>query len=83
MFQTSLNDFHVSYQINAYTREANRIDDIYSELHANIQEEFHSAGVEIMSPSFTALRDGNTVAIPEALRPAGYRPHSFQVNTPS
>ena len=37
----------------------------------NIQDAFYEAGVEIMSPHFAALRDGNTVAIPEASA-AGY-----------
>jgi hypothetical protein len=37
--------------------------------------------VEIMSPHYTSLRDGNTVAIPEALRAADYRERSFRVET--
>lgn len=38
--------------------------DIYSRLHSNIQEKFNEAGVEIMSPLYAAIRDGNTVTIP-------------------
>jgi small-conductance mechanosensitive channel len=57
VLQTSLNDFHINYQINAYTREANRMMTILSELHQNIQDAFAEAGVEILSPSFTALRN--------------------------
>ena len=49
-------------------------------LHANIQDVFFAAGVEIMSPHYTSLRDGNTVAIPEPLRPAGYRPPAFRID---
>jgi len=30
---------------------------------------FHEAGIEIMSPSFSALRDGNETAIPEEYLP--------------
>jgi len=81
VLQTSLNDFHVSYEINAYTLHAPRMPDIYSELHQNIQDKFNEAGVEIMSPHFTALRDGNTVTIPENHRPAGYEPGAFRVNS--
>jgi hypothetical protein len=32
-----------------------------------------------MSPHYTSLRDGNTVAIPEASRPQGYRAPGFRV----
>jgi hypothetical protein len=51
----------------------------YSELHANIQEEFNQAGVEIMSPGYTALRDGNTVTVPKEYRREGYEAPSFRV----
>jgi hypothetical protein len=52
----------------------------YAPLHANIQEEFCAADGETMSPHFTAIRDGNTVAMPEAFRPAGYCPPAFRVD---
>jgi small-conductance mechanosensitive channel len=68
VFQTSLNDFHVSYQINAYTHQANRLDDIYSLLHQNIQDEFNKAGVEIMSPSWHSIRQGGETTIPQPYR---------------
>lgn len=60
VLQTSLNDSHISYQINAYTAEVSRM----AELHKNIQDEFSSAGVEIMSPMYLAVRDGNSVTTP-------------------
>ena len=41
---------------------------IYSDLHQNIQERFNEAGVEICSPHFSSLRDGNTIAIPEQVK---------------
>jgi small-conductance mechanosensitive channel len=64
VFQTSLNDFYVSYQINAYTKAPNQQAYIYALLHQNIQDKFNEAGVEIMSPHYRAGRDGSTVAIP-------------------
>ena len=73
VWQTALNDFYVSYEINAYTASARDMIDIYAALHARIQDTFYAAGVEIMSPHYTSLRDGNTVAIPEASRPARLR----------
>jgi len=79
VLQTSLDDSYVSYQINAFTREACDQPRLYSDLHQNIQEAFNAGGVEIMSPAYHALRDGNTVTIPEAHRPQGYEPPGFRV----
>jgi small-conductance mechanosensitive channel len=82
VLQTSLNDYHVSYQINCYTRNAERMPRTYSALHANIQDMFNQAGVEIMSPTFTALRDGNTVTIPPEDRPMDYQAPAFRIGGP-
>ena len=59
VLQTSLDDYYVSYELNAYTIDPKRMALIYSELHQNIQDHFNSAGVEIMSPAYTAYREGN------------------------
>jgi small-conductance mechanosensitive channel len=83
VLQTSLNDFHVSYQINAYAREPRGIDRVYSELHQNIQEKFNEGGIEIVSPGYTAVRDGNTVAIPPEHRPRGYEAPGFRIENPA
>ena len=77
VLQTSLNDFHVTYEINAYTDAPNQMAVIYSELHQRIQDSFNAAGVEIMSPSFAAVRDGNRMAIPDKYLPASYTPPAF------
>ncbi len=83
VWQTALNDFYVTYEINAYTRTPRDMIDTYAALHARIQDAFYAAGVEIMSPHYTSLRDGNTMAIPEAFRPADYRPQAFRVEDAS
>ena len=49
VLQTALNDFYVEYEINAYTKKADKMAGIYNELHRNIQVKFHEAGVEIAS----------------------------------
>ena len=64
VLQTSLDDFFISYQVNAYTNEPNKQALIYSSLHQHIQDEFNEAGVEIMSPHYRAMRDGNDTTIP-------------------
>ena len=79
VWQTALNDFTVTYEINAYTGTPRDMIDIYAALHANIQDAFYAAGVEIMSPHYTAIRDGNTIAIPEGSRPPGYSAPAFKI----
>jgi small-conductance mechanosensitive channel len=79
VFQTALNDFFITYQINAYTRESNKMMDIYSNLHQQIQDSFNQAGVEIMSPHYTSARDGNTIAIPDDYIGKDYIPPAFRV----
>jgi len=65
VLQTALNDYYVHYELNAYTRNANSMQQIYSELHTAIQISFQRAGIEIMSPAYTSLRDGSKITIPE------------------
>ena len=54
VLETSLSDWYPVYQINAYIREADKLAQIYSDLHQNIQDRFNEAGVEIMSPHYMA-----------------------------
>ncbi|MDL1891754.1 mechanosensitive ion channel family protein [Sphingobacteriales bacterium CHB3] len=77
--QTSLGDFYVSYQLNVFTSSPNLMEQIYSDLHARIQDKFNEAGVEIMSPHYGAMRDGNRTTIPEDHLPKGYEPQGFRI----
>ncbi len=81
VLQTSLDDFYVSYQINAFTDQANLMAVIYGELHQHIQDAFAVAGVEIMSPHYRAVRDGNVVTLPSDQLPADYMAPSFRITT--
>ena len=65
VLQTKLDDWYVVYQINAYTRNPECMAKIYSDLHQNIQDKFHAAGIEVMSPHFMGVRNTDTVFIPE------------------
>jgi small-conductance mechanosensitive channel len=69
VLQISLNDFSITYELNAYTANVKDLLHIQSELHQNIQDRFNEAGVEIMSPTFSAIRDGNQATIPEDYLP--------------
>jgi small-conductance mechanosensitive channel len=79
VLQNSLQDSYVEYQINAYTGHPLEMVNIYSALHANIQDCFYAAGVEIMSPVYSAIRDGNRTAIPAQFLPPDYRPQGFRI----
>jgi small-conductance mechanosensitive channel len=81
VLQTSLNDYSVAYQLNAYTKRPEIMPRLYDALHKNIQDEFNKAGVEIMSPAFTALRDGNTITIPADNRPPDYQTPGFRIDS--
>ena len=71
VLQTSLDDYYVSYELNAYTHIPERMAMIYSELHQNIQDWFNEAGIEIMSPGYTAYRHGDEMTIPAAYQHHG------------
>ena len=79
VLQTSLDDFYVSYQLNAYTRDASAQAHIYSELHQHIQDCCNEVGIEIMSPHYRAARDGNTSTIPAGYLPEDYKTPGFNV----
>lgn len=67
VLQTSLDDFYVSYELNAYTEAYKKLPYIYSEIHKNILDVFDEAGIEILSPGYTAARDGSLTTVPSNL----------------
>jgi small-conductance mechanosensitive channel len=79
VLHNALDDSYVQYEINAYTDKPLLMVFTYSDLRANIQDVFFAAGVEIMSPTFHAVRDGNRTAMPEEFLPPDYRPRGFRV----
>jgi small-conductance mechanosensitive channel len=80
VLQISLNDYNISYEINAYTNCPEHSPDIYSDLHKNIQDKCNELSIEIMSPSFVALRDGNHTTIPESYLADDYQAPSFNID---
>ena len=79
VLKTSLDDFYVSYEINVYTKAPEQMPLIYSNLHRNILEKFNAAGVEIMSPHYYSVRDGNASTVPSVLNADGYVPPVFNI----
>jgi small-conductance mechanosensitive channel len=79
VLQTALNDFYVTYELNAYTDTPEIMPLIYSELHQNIQNTFNEGGVEIRSPHYTQIRDGNHTTIPPDYLPPDYEAPAMRI----
>jgi small-conductance mechanosensitive channel len=52
VFQQSLNDFAVTYEINAYCQDPEKMYFIYTDLHRNILDVFNENNVQIMTPAY-------------------------------
>ncbi len=65
VLQTSLGDFSVAYQLNAYTRQASKLPAVLSDMHRHIQDCFAEASIEILSPAYEAQRDGSALTLPK------------------
>jgi small-conductance mechanosensitive channel len=61
ILQTALNDFYVTYELNAYTDQPYEMPFTYSHLHKNIQDAFNEYGVQIMSPNYLGDRSVPTL----------------------
>lgn len=79
VYQLSLDDYYVKYEINAATFAVDKKDDLYSEIHKNIQEEFNKANVEILSPIYSAIRDGNHTTVADNYVQKDYKAPSFNL----
>ena len=77
VLQTSLDDFYISYELNAFIANPHIMQLIYSELHQNIQDKFNEGGIEINSPHYVSIRDGNRVAVPEQYIAKDYEEPGF------
>ena len=63
VFQLELGEFYATYQLNAYTKEPNEMDTIYSELHKNIQIMYNEAGIDLTCSHFAILKDGKGIPV--------------------
>jgi small-conductance mechanosensitive channel len=64
VLQTALNDYHISYELTACVEDVNRYRETLSALLGSIQDAFAEAKVEILSPMYNAVRDGNRSTVP-------------------
>lgn len=75
----SLDDFYINYEINCHTKNPEKAALIYSYLHESIKNELHNAGIEILSPHYKAVRDGNVLTVPPENVPKGYIKPGFKI----
>lgn len=76
VLQKSLDDYYVSYELNAYTQHSRKMPFIYSEINKNILDIFNDAGLEILSPAYMSARDGSLTTVPSKLTPEDKSPLS-------
>ncbi len=76
----SLDDFYVNYELRAYTNKIDKLRTIYKELPQNILDKCNEAEIEILSPHYSAVRDGNQNTIPEDYLPKDYTAPGFRVH---
>ena len=74
VYQRSLADWYVEYELFAHMDKPLERVPVLSALHANIQDQFNTYGVQIMSPHFVVQPSGNVVVPPENWRPAPAAP---------
>ncbi|MDJ0842613.1 mechanosensitive ion channel family protein [Crocosphaera sp.] len=80
VLQTSLDDFYITYELRAYINLLEKRTLTLSKLHENIQDKCNEVGIEIMSPHYSAIRDGNQNTIPEDYLPEDYNIPGFRVH---
>jgi small-conductance mechanosensitive channel len=75
----SLDDFYINYEINCHTKNPEKSALIYSYLHESIKNELHNAGIEILSPHYSAVRDGGVITVPPENVPKDYVQPGFKI----
>jgi small-conductance mechanosensitive channel len=79
VWQTTLGDYAISYQLRAWSDRADLMYETHSILRANVLDEFNRAGVEIMTPVIYAHRDASELAIPQEKFPNRPQPRGIAV----
>ncbi|MEB3260721.1 MAG: mechanosensitive ion channel domain-containing protein [Cyanobacteriota bacterium] len=64
VLQNSLNDFHISYELTVCVPTELSYREIRTQLLGAIQDQFAAADVEILSPAYHAMRNGNPRTVP-------------------
>jgi small-conductance mechanosensitive channel len=79
VLETELGDFAVNYTLFAYAEDPKQARHTSAQLRRNILDLFNAEGLEIMTPSVAAVRDGNQPAIPVEYKPKPFSIPGIQV----
>lgn len=74
-----LEDSYITYELNVYTKNPQLVQR-RSELFQSMYNKCNEAGIEILSPSYYSLRDGNHSTIPADYLPKDYKSPSYKVS---
>ena len=77
--ETELGDYAVSYTLIAFTEAPEKARLTRAAVRRNALDLFNADGIEIMTPSVSALRDGNQPAIPRDFNPKPFQLPGFEV----
>jgi small-conductance mechanosensitive channel len=80
VLQKALGDFGVNYELNVFCRNADKMDQIYTELHRNIQDVFNEYNVAIMTPHYVGDTDDPKLVPKEKWFTSPAQPSSEQKN---
>ena len=69
VWQISLDDYAVTYELRAATDRPARMAVVRSDLNGHVLDAFNEAGIEVMTPDVQNLRDGSSPAIPAEYDP--------------
>ncbi|NEO28578.1 MAG: mechanosensitive ion channel [Kamptonema sp. SIO4C4] len=80
VLQKQLTETAIAYELNAYTNAPALMEKVYGELHQNIVDRCNEAGIELINPNYSAVRDGNPVALPGDYLPENYTASGFRIS---
>lgn len=80
LLHLELGEFSVTYEIETYTHQPSKREDILSEMQKNLRDACNQLGIEILSPHYSSVRDGNQSTVPEKLLPKDYKNRGFQIH---
>ncbi|MGB3200379.1 MAG: mechanosensitive ion channel family protein, partial [Nodosilinea sp.] len=76
-----IDNFELIYQVKLSIDDPTLEDEIYSELYRRICDRCHEMGIEMLTPSYSAIRDGNRAVLPTNCLPDNYTPEGFRLNS--
>lgn len=76
-----IDNFELIYQVKLSIDDPTLEDEIYSELYRRICDRCHEMGIEMLTPSYSAIRDGNSAVLPANCLPDNYTPEGFRLNS--